>query len=137
MLPLRIDRLKGDKGRRLVRSMEALVSQGPELARMQAVSEALIESSGMGHALRLIDASLLDHVLGWAAVNPQVGDTEQLRGMVPAVEAYLVGATAYQWPSTLRDTFDRIAFREALAAGCPRGALPARAHRRRRQAPVA
>ena len=116
MVPLQIDRLNGAKGDRLVSAMKAIV-EGAELARMQAVSHALIDESGLGHALRLVDTGLLDHVLGWAAVNSRAEDSTWLREGVSATSSYLVGASSYRWVSILRDSFDRLAFREALAAG--------------------
>lgn len=84
---------------------------------MEAVASALIDDSGMGHALNLVDAQLYDHVLGWAAVNDAIENEAQLQDWLPIISSYLVGATAYRHLTVLRDTFSRLAFREALAAG--------------------
>jgi hypothetical protein len=124
MLPLRVDRLNGDKGQRLINALEDLVSSGPELGRMRLLTRALVDRSPLGHGLRLVDAQLYDHVLAWAAVNAAVEDEGWLAAVLPAVEAYLVGATAYRYLTVLRDTFSRLAFREALAAGSLGEAFP-------------
>lgn len=117
MLPLRIDRLNGDKGQQVIRALEGLVTSGPELRRMSGITSALIDGSGLGHALHLVDEQLYDHVLGWAAVNPAIENEGRLQDWLPTVSSYLVGATAYRHLTVLRDTFSRLAFREALAAG--------------------
>ncbi|HEV8699210.1 MAG TPA: DUF262 domain-containing protein [Candidatus Limnocylindrales bacterium] len=117
MLPLRVDRLNGDKGQKVIRALESLVTSGPELLRMRAITSALIDHSGLGHALHLVDAQLYDHVLGWAAVNEAIENEAQLQDWLPTISSFLVGASAYRHLAVLRDTFSRLAFREALAAG--------------------
>jgi hypothetical protein len=90
---------------------------------MKSLAGELITESGLGHGLRLIDSDLYDHVLAWVAVNEALDD-ELLHHAVPAVASYLVGATAYRWPTVMRDTFSRIAFRESLAAGVAGESFP-------------
>jgi hypothetical protein len=117
MLPLRVDRLNGAKGDRLITALEGLASSSPELHRMRLVTSALTSGSHLGHGLRLVDAQLFDHVLAWAAVNESIESVAELTAWLPGVATYLVGATAYRYLTVLRDTFSRLAFREALAAG--------------------
>jgi hypothetical protein len=117
MLPLRVDRLNGAKGGQLIAALEDLVSTGPQLARMAALSNSLIDRSGLGHGLRLVHDDLLDHVFGWVSVNPAADEPDFLPSAVVDVATYLVGATAYYYPTVGRDTFSRIALREAVAAG--------------------
>lgn len=117
MLPLRVDRLNGEKGQKVIRALESLVTSGPELRRMKLLTSALIDVSGLGHALHLVDPQLYDHVLGWAAVNEAIENERKLQDWLPTISSYLVGATAYRHLTVLRDTFSRLAFREALAAG--------------------
>jgi hypothetical protein len=117
MLPLRVDRLNGNKGAKLIAALEDLASSGPQLPRMSALSKALTDDSGLGHALRLVHDDLWDHVFGWAAVNPVADDAVLLGSAAKEVGTYLLGATAYYYPTVLRETFSRMAFRESVAAG--------------------
>ena len=72
---------------------------------MQAVSRALIEDSGLGHALHLVDTGLLDHVLGWAAVNPRALDAlgcalvSQRCPRTSSAPAPIAGARSWATPS--------------------------------------
>ena len=123
LLPLRVDRLNGPKGRQLVTLMEQLAADdSPVLARIGVLGRLLTTESAIGHGLALVDDGLLDHAFGWAAVNPAADDEDAVRPHLPSVEGYLLGAHAFRYPSIFRDGFLRLGFAEAVAAGA--GARP-------------
>ena len=62
----------------------------------------------------MVDDRLWDPVLGWAAVHPAGEETEVLDAAVPAIDAFLVGASAFGLAATV-----------ALALGRLRRAAPA------------
>ena len=136
LLPLRVDRLNGPKGKLLIATMERLAADdSPVLARIGVLGRLLTEESSLGHGLRLIDDGLLDHVLGWAAVRPDGSDEEAMRRELPVIETYLLGAHAFRYVTVFRDGFRRLGFAEALAAGAeglpfPIERIIAGAHRR-------
>lgn len=125
LLPLRVDRLNGKKGRRLVSTMERLAADdSPVLARIGVLGRLLTTESAIGNGLRMVDDGLLDHVFGWAAVNPRADDEDAVRGHLASVESYLLGAHAFRYPSIFRDGFLRLGFAEAVAAGAAAGPFP-------------
>jgi Protein of unknown function DUF262. len=118
LLPLRVDRLNGAKGKQLVATMERLAAdQSPVLARIGVLGRLLTMESAIGYGLRLVDDGLLDHVFAWAAVNPDGDDEDKVREQLPSVEGYLLGAHAFRYPSIFRDGFLRLGFAEGVAAG--------------------
>jgi hypothetical protein len=96
----------------------------PVMARLGVLGRLLTTESALGYGLRLIDEKLLDHVFGWAAVNESATDESFVRGHLPEIEAYLVGAHAFRYPTTFLDGFLRLAFAEAVAAGATGEAFP-------------
>jgi len=118
LLPLRVDRLNGPKGRLLVRTMERLAADdSPVLGRIGVLGRLLTTESEVGYGLRLVNDGLLDHVFGWAAVNAEAEDEEAVRREVPSIEAYLLGAHGFRYPTIFLDGFLRLGFAEAVAAG--------------------
>ena len=136
LLPLRVNRLNGTTGKKLVEMMERLASdESRVLARIGTVGNLLTTESAIGYGLRLIDDGLLDHVFAWAAVHPNGDEPSTMRDLMPSVEGYLLGAHAFRYPSIFRDGFLRLGFSEAVAAGAAGQAFPieqivAVAHRR-------
>ena len=59
--------------------------------------------SALGFGLYSVDPRLWDDVLAWAAVNPRAEDPRWLVQNLDAVDSYLLGATAFRYPSVLRD----------------------------------
>jgi hypothetical protein len=118
LLPLRVDRLNGPKGRLLVRTMERLAADdSPVLGRIGVLGRLLTTESEVGYGLRLVNDGLLDHVFGWAAVNAEAEDEAAIRREVPSIEAYLLGAHGFRYPTIFNDGFLRLGFAEAVAAG--------------------
>jgi hypothetical protein len=125
LLPLRVDRLNGSKGRQLVAMMERLAADdSPVLARIGVLGRLLTTESAIGHGLGIIDDSLLDHVFAWAAVNPAADAEDAVRPHLASVESYLLGAHAFRYPSIFRDGFLRLGFAEAVAAGAAARPFP-------------
>lgn len=125
LLPLRVDRLNGPKGRQLVRSMERLAADdSPVLQRIGVLGQLLTTESAIGYGLRLVHNGLLDHVFAWAAVNELAGDDEAVRQHLPAIEAYLLGAHGFRYPNIFLEGFLRLGFAEAVAAGLRGDAFP-------------
>ena len=80
VLPLDISCLSGDRGARIVKCMRSIAAQGrPVVDRVRGLASALIKHSRLGYALRDLPSPLLDHVLGWAAVNRRAEKPEFLR----------------------------------------------------------
>ena len=118
LLPLRVDRLNGAKGKQLIRSMERLAADdSPVLKRIGVLGQLLTTESAIGYGLGLIDSGLLDHVFAWAAVNASAEDDEVVRAQLPEIEAYLLGAHGFRYASIFVDGFLRLGFAEAVAAG--------------------
>jgi hypothetical protein len=103
--------------------MEQLADPSREpLRRMKRAMQAIACRSSLGGALAGVDERLWDHVLGWAACNNALDAV--LDASIHDIDAYLVGATAFKYPTVLRDKFARVAMHEALAAGAHGGLFP-------------
>jgi hypothetical protein len=115
MLPLDVERLGGKPGRDLTSRMAELASPTSQLVtRIAEVSRAAIETSGLGAGLKMIHPALFDHVFAWAfARDPWPPASEEWS----ATWAYLFGATAFGYREVFTETFDRLAFQRAVAAG--------------------
>jgi Protein of unknown function DUF262 len=125
LLPLRVDRLNGAKGRQLVAMMERLAADdSPVLARIGVLGRLLTTESAIGHGLGLLDDGLLDHVFAWAAVNPAADAEDAVRPHLASVESYLIGAHAFRYPSVFREGYLRLGFAEAVAAGADSRPFP-------------
>ena len=126
LVPVTVDRLSGARGDAIISGMQAL--SDPEcvpLRRMAATLATVMSFSTLGFGLYSVDERLWDDLLGWAAVNPRVLDGDWVREHLTAIDAYLLGATAFGYPSVLRDRFFRAAMTEALAAGLAEQSFPA------------
>ena len=118
IIPLRLDRLKGDGGKRLVRKMEDLACSTQLLHRLNEASKFLIERSGLGYALRFVDPHLLDHALGCTARQSKSGHDADFK----VIANYLFWGTAFRLYPVFRETFSREAM--ALAVKEPATAFP-------------
>jgi hypothetical protein len=126
LVPLTVDRLSGPRGHAVINGMQALSDPDrTPLQRMAATLHVVMRSSTLGFGLYSVDERLWDDVLGWAAVNDRVDDAMWLQAQLPSIDAYLLGATSFRYPSVLRDQFSRLAMTEALAAGVSGDTLPA------------
>jgi len=118
LAPLTVDRLSGERGQAVINGMQTLSDpDSPPLQRMAAALHAVMRSSILGFGLHSVDERLWDDVLGWASVNRRADDTTWLMEQLPSIDAYLLGATSFAYPSVLRERFSRLAMTEALTAG--------------------
>jgi Protein of unknown function DUF262. len=125
LVPLAIDRLTGERGRQLIDVMQDLAApDGLALRRMGTLMSVVAERSTLGFGLYSVDQRLWDPVLAWAAVHPRGDDRTWLAANLPAIDAFLLGATAFRWASVLGDRFARLAMTEALASGTADEAFP-------------
>jgi hypothetical protein len=125
LLPLRVDALNGTRGEQIIRAMARLAADGSEpLGRIGLLGRLLTAESGLGYGLREVDGALLDHVFGWVAVHPQGTDEAYLSSQLPEIDAYLLGATAFRYPTVFRDTFARVGFAQAIDAGTAGDGFP-------------
>lgn len=125
LVPLTIDRLSGSRGDAVIAGMQALSDpDGQAMRRMASVLRTIAERSRLGFGLYSVDQRLWDDVLGWAAANPRVLDGGWVQPQLKAIDAYLLGATAFNYAAVLRDQFSRLAMREALASGLEGAAFP-------------
>jgi hypothetical protein len=127
VVPLTVDRLTGPRGQALIVAMQTLSdAEGLPLRRMAAALHAVMEFSRLGFGLYSADPRLWDEVLAWAAVHPRAEEARWLAEQLPAIDSYLFGATAFNYPSVLRDPFARLAMTEAVAAGASGENFPTR-----------
>ena len=125
LLPLRVDRLNGDKGRQLIATMERLAADdSPLLVRIGVLGRLLTSESKIGYGLRLLDDGLFDHIFAWAAVNPNGTDEDIVRGHLGSIETYLLGAHGFRYATVFRDGYLRLGFAEAIAAGANNEPFP-------------
>lgn len=116
--PLRVDRLNGSRGRKIIDTMCLLAQDGSEvLGRIGLLGNVLTTESNLGYGLHEISSMLFDHVFGWAVVNPRATDRTYLISQLKTIETYLLGATSFRYPAVFIDTFARIGFEQSLAAG--------------------
>lgn len=122
LLPLDVERLHGDQGRKLVQQMECFAQANSRLLlRIRDISKWAIESSGLGHALNVVHPALFDHVFGWAvARNHWPPTTDDLA----CAWSYLFGASAFRYRQVFAEPFDRLAFHRALQAGAHNEPFP-------------
>lgn len=117
LLPLTVDRLAGSRGAPLIAAMGRLTEPDSRaLLRMRDFAEVVRERSRLGYGLRLVAWQVWDEVLAWAAVSGNA-DPAWWEQNLPAVDAYLLGASVFRYPTVLGDRYRRVAFHEALAAG--------------------
>jgi Protein of unknown function DUF262 len=127
LLPLRVDRLNGDRGQRIIDTMRLLAGDGSEaLTRIGVLGRLLTTESGLGYGLQGVSSELFDHVFGWSAVHPQGADERYVREQLPDIAAYLFGAQAFRYPTVFLDAFARLGFTEALSAGVAGQPFPLR-----------
>ena len=125
LVPLAIDRLSGERGGAVIAAMRQLVEPDSKaISRMTTLVDVLVSRSGLRFGLYSVDPRLWDDVLAWAAVNPRVEDLGWLVQNLDAVDSYLLGATAFRYPSVLGDAYARLAMTEALFAGLAEDAFP-------------
>ena len=125
LVPLAVDRLSGKPGEAVIEAMKEFGDPGSKpILRMATLVDVLVSRSALGFGLYSVDPRLWDDVLAWAAVNPRAEDSEWLVQNLGAVDSYLLGATAFRYPSVLRDRYARLAMTEALAAGVAGDAFP-------------
>ena len=117
--PLRVERLNGPKGKRIIDHMRSLSREGNEvLERIGRLGRMIETESRLGYGLwEVADSPLFDHVFAWAAVCPKAVSVEFLKTELHRIETYLIGATIFRYPTVFRDAFDQLGFSEALFAG--------------------
>lgn len=116
-IALNVEVLTGSSGQELRTAMQDLTERtSPVLDRILRFSTWMQSNSSLGFALHLVTWELWDDVLAWAAASEQSDEAWYARNQ-PLIEAYLLGASLYQYRQVLRDRFHRIAFLEALTAG--------------------
>lgn len=125
IIPLTVDRLTGPRGDAVIDVMEQLDEKSGPVQRMKLLTTVLTSESSLGFGLYSVDDRLWDDVFAWAAVC-QGTDQAWLIENVPAIDAYLIGATAFQYPTILRDRFARVAMAQALSAGVKGEVFPTR-----------
>ena len=115
IVPLAVDRLAGARGDVLIDALEQLDEKSAPIERIQRLMRIMARESSLGFGLYSVDDRLWDDVFAWTAVGQRTDDV-WLTQNVRAIDAYLVGATAFQYPAILRDRFARLAMTQALCA---------------------
>lgn len=122
MLPLDLNRLRGDEGANIVQAMQHISVNHEFLQRVELLSNYLREKSGLGYGLRFVDRNLLPHVFGWAASHRQLESAD-----LSDAALYLLGSTLFRLNSRYRDTFSRLAMVLSLKSGKESSAFPTEA----------
>jgi hypothetical protein len=126
--PLRVDRLNPPKGQQIISIMQHLAhDEKGVLARIRILGDSLTSKSRLGYGLFYVNPMLFDHVFGWAAITPLAVDAEYLESQLQNIDTYLLGATAFQYPTVFLDTFARLGFEIALTAGSRNEPFPLQA----------
>jgi len=112
LLPLKLNRLKGAGGRKLIDRMEELCGQSRIRKRIETVSAFLVNESGLGYALHFVDSQLVDHVFGWALSGGRL-----TQGNLQLAANYLFWGTAFRLNPVFRETFSRGAMSIAVSGG--------------------
>lgn len=121
LLPLDLNRLKGDEGANIVLAMQRISISREFLLRIETLSNYLREKSGLGYGLRFVDRNLLPHVYGWAASHPQLESAD-----LSDAALYLLGSTLFRLYPKFRDTYSRLAMVCSLKSGRESAAFPTR-----------
>lgn len=125
LLPLRVDRLNPPKGQQIIDVMCHLAKDEKVfLRKTKMLGDMLTSKSRLGYGLYNVNPILLDHVFAWAAVSSSAADAGFLSSQLHKIDTYLLGATAFQYPTVFLDAFARLGFEEALAAGRQNGPFP-------------
>lgn len=103
IVPLQIQRLRGEDGKRIVQKMEQIARNPAHLDSLEKVATYLIQNSGLGYALRLVDGPLVDQGLGWALTHPEASSRDFDR-----IAGYLFWGTAYRLAPVLRYEMSRV-----------------------------
>lgn len=112
VLPLRVGRISGASRDPMVRAMSQLTAEGSEvLSRLTRFTAAYGSGTKLGYAVRLVRPQLWDEVLAWAAVRGH-WDEPDLR----AIDAYLLGASLFSYPTVFGTAFNLLSLVEALVA---------------------
>ena len=119
LLPLDLNRLRGEEGANIVHAMRHISGNYEFLQRVEILSNYLRENSGLGYGLRFMDRNLLPHVYGWAASHPQLESAD-----LSDAALYLLGSTLFRLNPNYRDTFSRLAMRFSLKSGKESSAFP-------------
>ncbi|WP_062529100.1 DUF262 domain-containing protein [Demequina rhizosphaerae] len=123
VLPLSVERLSGPKGALLQGAMRELGdADGNVCRKLAAFVEWYTGASELRYGLREVTPQLFEEVLAWAAAVPAEYDLAASRD---AIDAYLLGATLFDYRGVLGDTFRRIAFHQALESGARGEGFPA------------
>jgi hypothetical protein len=125
IVPLTVDRMAGARGNAMIDALEQIDEKSAAVQRMQRLTTIMASKSSLGFGLYSVDDRLWDDVLAWAAVSARNDDAWLIEN-VPIIDAYLIGATAFQYPTILRDRFARLAMTHALSAGVKAEAFPTR-----------
>ncbi len=109
IVPLSLDRMSGEDGRKLVDTMETIAKSAETLGRLEQVSEYLTRESSLGLALRSLNPHILDHGLGWAMTR-----TKLRKEQLPEMVGYLFWGSVLRLFPVFRDAFSRLAMELAV-----------------------
>ena len=111
--------LNGPQGKVLRRALTEMCAADSEfLFRLEVAATWLVESSRLGWGLHSVHRRAIAAVLAWAIASPEADRRKLIEDSAHDIDAFLAGTTLFGYRSRLRrDRFDRVAFREAIAAG--------------------
>lgn len=115
LIPLDLNRLKGDQGRGLVDEMKNVVGS-MQTNCIRQVGDYFVSGKGLGYAMYFVDKHLLDHVFCWVLQRSRNNQGEFSDHSLSRLAAYLIGATAFRLYPIFGDTFSRLVFEMCFAA---------------------
>ncbi|KAA6435956.1 DUF262 domain-containing protein [Agrococcus sediminis] len=117
VLPMTVERLAGPKGALLREALTELAAPDDDVrAKLAAFVPWFTEKSELGYVLHEVGPELWEDVLAWVAASPDA-DEARFERNIEAIDAYLLGATLFQYRQVMGDTFRRLSFGEVLHAG--------------------
>lgn len=120
VLPLRVGRISGSTRQPMVEAMSQLTAESSEfLSRLTRFAADFGAGTDLGYAVRLVRAQLWDEVLAWAVVRGHWDESD-----LQAIDAYLLGATLFSYPTVFGTAFNLLSFVEALVAATRDASFP-------------
>jgi hypothetical protein len=112
VLPLRVGRISGSSRQPMVTTMSQLTAEGSEaLSRLSRFTADFGSGTELGYAVRLLRAQLWDEVLAWAVVRGRWDESD-----LQTIDAYLLGASLFSYPTVFGTAFNLLSLVEALVA---------------------
>lgn len=120
LVPLDVERLKGESGRAIVEAMRKVSHDQELLDHWRRLGRFLAKPNVLGLGIRHIDEHLLDHVLAWVAARRESASVDEMA----TAAGYVFWVSAFRLYGIFRDAFSREAMSTAWVAGMSESSFP-------------